>query len=233
MRLKIFVPIAFLAFTVMVPVNYTNGTLEHSNLTYSNIDKLSISNIPTGSYRQNWLDYYQLKYARNQSKRTFVKGKSTDAIDFYTSEIERLSKETYCPGSKAPDLEEDDKFYEDFNMDEVDLNIENYEEIFGVDGIGSLFGVKDMSGADLNHRCTYMQIEGSSIGLVKSMQPAISNPTSADSVMSSKTDPNLCFATQAHSSISFSGLSVECSAADHQDWCFSNGSHGRAASIVS
>ncbi|GMP25935.1 hypothetical protein CsSME_00002579 [Camellia sinensis var. sinensis] len=76
-------------------------------------------------------------------------------------------------------------------------------------------------------------LHGSSIGLVKSMQLAISNPASADSVISSKTDPNLCFATHAHSSISFSGLSVESSAADHQDWCFSNGSHGRAASIVS
>ncbi|CAL5337744.1 unnamed protein product [Camellia sinensis] len=75
--------------------------------------------------------------------------------------------------------------------------------------------------------------KGSSIGLVKSMQPAISNPASADSVISSKTDPNLCFATHTHSSISFSGLSMESSAADHQDWCFSNGSHGRAASIVS
>jgi len=50
-RLKIFVPIAFLAFSVMVPVNWTNSTLERSNLTYSEIDKLSISNIPTGSNR--------------------------------------------------------------------------------------------------------------------------------------------------------------------------------------
>ncbi|KAI7988539.1 Zinc finger protein CONSTANS-LIKE 9 [Camellia lanceoleosa] len=77
-----------------------------------------------------------------------------------------LMGETCCPGTKAPDLEEDDKFYEDFNTDEVDLNIENYEEMFGValndpeqlfgnNGIGSLFGVKDMSGADLNHRGTY------------------------------------------------------------------------------
>ncbi|KAI7992521.1 Zinc finger protein CONSTANS-LIKE 10 [Camellia lanceoleosa] len=73
----------------------------------------------------------------------------------------------------------------------------------------------------------------SSIGLVKSMQPAISNPASADSVISSKTDPNLCFAMHAHSSISFSGLNVESNAADHQDWCFSNGSYGRVASIVS
>ncbi|TKY57036.1 CSC protein [Spatholobus suberectus] len=49
--LKIFVPIAFLAFSVMVPVNWTNSTLERSNLIYSSIDKLSISNIPTGSNR--------------------------------------------------------------------------------------------------------------------------------------------------------------------------------------
>ncbi|RVW97508.1 Calcium permeable stress-gated cation channel 1 [Vitis vinifera] len=49
--LKIFVPIALLAFSIMVPVNWSNGTLEHSGLTYSNIDKLSISNVPTGSPR--------------------------------------------------------------------------------------------------------------------------------------------------------------------------------------
>jgi hypothetical protein len=50
--LKIFVPIAFLAFAIMVPVNWTNATLEHSHLlTYSDIDKLSISNIPIGSDR--------------------------------------------------------------------------------------------------------------------------------------------------------------------------------------
>ncbi|XP_057441593.1 CSC1-like protein At3g21620 [Lotus japonicus] len=49
--LKIFVPISLLAFSVMVPVNWTNNTLERSNVEYSNIDKLSISNIPTGSNR--------------------------------------------------------------------------------------------------------------------------------------------------------------------------------------
>ncbi|OIT04770.1 PREDICTED: CSC1-like protein At3g21620 [Nicotiana attenuata] len=195
--LKIFVPIAFIAFSVMVPVNWTNRTLERSNLTYSDLDKLSISNIPLGSQRfwthlvmayiftfwtcyvlkreyaiiasmrlhflaserrrpdqftvlvrnvppdpdesvselvehffmvnhqdhyltnqvvynanklttlvnekkkkQNWLDYYQLKYTRNQSKRPTSKtgflglfGKTVDAIDYYTSEIEKLSKE--------------------------------------------------------------------------------------------------------------------------------------------
>lgn len=57
-RLKIFVPIAFLAFAIMVPVNWTNATLEHSHLTYSDIDKLSISNIPIGSHR-----YAELSFA--------------------------------------------------------------------------------------------------------------------------------------------------------------------------
>ncbi|KAM0933111.1 putative calcium-dependent channel, 7TM region phosphate [Dioscorea sansibarensis] len=52
--LKIFIPITFLAFAVLVPVNWTNKTLELSNktkLVYSNIDKLSISNVPEGSQR--------------------------------------------------------------------------------------------------------------------------------------------------------------------------------------
>lgn len=65
-----------------------------------------------------------------------------------------------CPQTKCPGLCEDD-LYADFNMDEVDLNLENYEELFGVTlnhseelfengGIDSLFGTKDMSAADSN-----------------------------------------------------------------------------------
>lgn len=50
-RLKIFVPITLLAWAVLVPVNWTNSTLAKSNFTYSDIDKLSISNIPLGSLR--------------------------------------------------------------------------------------------------------------------------------------------------------------------------------------
>ncbi|XP_024637368.1 uncharacterized protein [Medicago truncatula] len=50
-RLKIFVPIALLAFSVMVSVIWTNDTLERSNVVYSSIDKLSISNILFGSNR--------------------------------------------------------------------------------------------------------------------------------------------------------------------------------------
>ncbi|KAI5018485.1 CSC1-like protein At4g02900 [Hordeum vulgare subsp. vulgare] len=48
--LKIFVPIALLAFIVLVPVNWTSGTLEHEkDLNYDEIDKLSISNLGKGS----------------------------------------------------------------------------------------------------------------------------------------------------------------------------------------
>lgn len=50
-RLKIFVPITILAFLVLVPVNWTNDTLEGLKVEHSDIDKLSISNIPFGSKR--------------------------------------------------------------------------------------------------------------------------------------------------------------------------------------
>lgn len=58
--------------------------------------------------------------------------------------------------------DEDDDLYGDFDMDEVDLNLENYEELFGMTlthseelfengGIDSLFGTKDVSaGGDSN-----------------------------------------------------------------------------------
>ncbi|KAL8045977.1 hypothetical protein ABFX02_08G149500 [Erythranthe guttata] len=54
--LKIFVPVALLSWAVLVPVNWTNNTLAKSrttdhNLQYSDIDKLSISNVPFGSPR--------------------------------------------------------------------------------------------------------------------------------------------------------------------------------------
>ncbi|XP_071922559.1 calcium permeable stress-gated cation channel 1 isoform X2 [Coffea arabica] len=195
--LKIFVPVTLIAWTILVPVNWTNHTLAKSDVNYSEIDLLSISNIPLGSQRfwthtvmayaftfwacyilqqeyakvarmrlhfiasekrrpdqftvlvknvppdpdesisetvehfflvnhpdhylthqvvcnanklaklvkekkrnQNWLDYYQLKYARNQSQRPMMKtgflglcGEKVDAIDHQTAEIERLSKE--------------------------------------------------------------------------------------------------------------------------------------------
>ncbi|XP_027351064.1 CSC1-like protein At4g02900 [Abrus precatorius] len=51
---KIFAPITILAFMVLVPVNWTGKTLETrgaKNLTFSDIDKISISNVPFGSKR--------------------------------------------------------------------------------------------------------------------------------------------------------------------------------------
>ncbi|KAI3680499.1 hypothetical protein L6452_35270 [Arctium lappa] len=49
--LKIFVPIFVLTWAILIPVNWTNNTLEHSTETYSEVDKLSISNIPHKSPR--------------------------------------------------------------------------------------------------------------------------------------------------------------------------------------
>ncbi|KAI6704075.1 hypothetical protein NL676_013211 [Syzygium grande] len=54
MGLKIFVPLTFLAWTILVPINWTNSTLELAklqNVTSSYIDKLSLSNVPLGSNR--------------------------------------------------------------------------------------------------------------------------------------------------------------------------------------
>ncbi|KAK9055792.1 hypothetical protein SSX86_026877 [Deinandra increscens subsp. villosa] len=54
--LKIFVPIALLAFGVLVPVNFTGGNfnimrLSMKDLTFGEIDKFSISNVPPASKR--------------------------------------------------------------------------------------------------------------------------------------------------------------------------------------
>ncbi|KAI3783107.1 hypothetical protein L2E82_13169 [Cichorium intybus] len=54
--LKIFVPIAVLAFGVLLPVNYTAGNYQDiivnmKDITFGEIDKFSISNVPPGSKR--------------------------------------------------------------------------------------------------------------------------------------------------------------------------------------
>lgn len=133
-----------------------------------------------------------------------------------------------CSATKGLAFCEDDDLYEDFNMDEMDLNFENYEELFGVTlnhseellengGIESLFGTKDMSAADSNCQGA-VAAEGSSAGLVNAMQPACSNAASADSIMSTKTEPILCFTgKQGHSNLSFSGLTGDSNAGDYQD----------------
>jgi hypothetical protein len=103
---------------------------------------------------------------------------------------------------------------DDFNgnliSDEVDLALENYEELFGSafnssrylfehGGIGSLFE------KDEAH-------EGSM------QQPALSNNASADSFMTCRTEPIICYSSKpAHSNISFSGITGESNAGDFQD----------------
>ncbi|KAK9070105.1 hypothetical protein SSX86_010504 [Deinandra increscens subsp. villosa] len=208
--LKIFCPITLLSFAVLVPVNYSGENFEEmktnmKDLTYSDIDKLSISNVAPGSSRlyahivmayvftiwtcyalyneymivakmrlhflanerrrpdqftvlvrnvppdvdesvsehvehffcvnhpdhylshqvvydantlaymvlekkslQNWLTYYTNKFERNPNKRPTTKtglwglwGKHVDAIDFYTEQIETLSKQEEAEREKV------------------------------------------------------------------------------------------------------------------------------------
>ncbi|XP_038901850.1 zinc finger protein CONSTANS-LIKE 9-like [Benincasa hispida] len=163
---------------------------------------------------------------------------SSSLIDFgsrpYTSdqpvELANVALPKFCcPGTKVAEFcGEDDDLYKEFDMDEMDLNLENYEELFSMSinhseeffensGIDSFFEAKGLSFEDsVCHSA--VAAEGSSIGVVKSMQPACSNGASADSVMSTKTEPILCFnSRQAQSGVSFSGLTGESSAGDHQD----------------
>ncbi|CAI9089791.1 OLC1v1024428C1 [Oldenlandia corymbosa var. corymbosa] len=123
---------------------------------------------------------------------------------------------TYVPspmvsfsGAKGPTLCEDDSFYESFNMDEVDLSIENYNEIFGDafdssgklfgnDGIDDIFGM-EISGADSNGQDAHVT-EGST-GCAKGVQPACSTAASGDSMMSCKTEPTVCFASSRSSAV--------------------------------
>ncbi|PHU11943.1 Zinc finger protein CONSTANS-LIKE 9 [Capsicum chinense] len=130
-------------------------------------------------------------------------------------------------GTKGSNLFDDDPFHDDFNMDEVDLSIENYEELFGVsldnrdhlfknEDIDGLFGTKDMSVAESSFQGVNA-VEGSAVRRVNAVQPACSNAASAESMMSCKTEPpTLCFARK-QSSFSFSNLTGESSAGDYQD----------------
>lgn len=134
----------------------------------------------------------------------------------------------YCHATKYPAQCEDDDLYDDFDMDEMDLNLENYDELFGMSlshseelfengGFNSLFGKKGMSGAESNCQDSGAA-EGSSNGQVKAVQPACSTAASADSVLSTKTEPIICFTgKQAQSTLSFSGINEESSTGDYQD----------------
>ncbi|XP_019420963.1 PREDICTED: zinc finger protein CONSTANS-LIKE 10-like [Lupinus angustifolius] len=133
----------------------------------------------------------------------------------------------YCPGTKCPSICEDN-MYPDFDMDEVDLNLENYDELFGMTlthsedlfengGFDSLFGTNDIS-AEGSDCMGAGAAEGSSVELVNAMQPACSNAESADSILSTKTEPIICFTSrQVPSNISFCGIAGESNAGDYQD----------------
>ncbi|KAG2605904.1 zinc finger protein CONSTANS-LIKE 9-like isoform X2 [Panicum virgatum] len=124
------------------------------------------------------------------------------------------------PYTPDKDMFSKDSIYEDFCVDDVDLAFENYEELFGTShiqteqlfddaGIDSYFEVKEVPAGDSTEP--------------KLMQPANSNAVSADSGMSNpgvKGDSSVCIPPrQARSSLSlsFSGLTGESSAGDHQD----------------
>ncbi|KAL3622340.1 hypothetical protein CASFOL_033751 [Castilleja foliolosa] len=78
-------------------VNHPNHYL--TNQVVINANKLA-ELVNEKKSKQNWLDYYQIKYSRNQSKRPMTKtgflglcGTKVDVIDYQTAEIERPSKE--------------------------------------------------------------------------------------------------------------------------------------------
>ncbi|KAK3007161.1 hypothetical protein RJ639_017241 [Escallonia herrerae] len=147
-------------------------------------------------------------------------------IDQPTGSLDSLTAKPCCSGTKGVGHCDDDDFYEDFSMADMDMSLENYDELFGVSqnqsqhflengGMDSLFG--DIPGADISTLCAY-DAEDSSASWIRELQPACNNPVSLDSMISCKTDPNLCYPKQASSlSLSFSGPNGESSAGDYQD----------------
>ncbi|KAJ1259058.1 hypothetical protein BS78_10G124300 [Paspalum vaginatum] len=125
------------------------------------------------------------------------------------------------PYTPDKDMFSKDSIYGDFCVDDADLAFENYEELFGTSHIQTeqLF---DDAGIDIYFEPKEMPA-GNSTEQSKLTQPANSNAVSADSGMSNpgaKGDSSVCIPVrQARSilSLSFSGLTGESSAGDHQD----------------
>ncbi|KAL3332610.1 hypothetical protein AABB24_032931 [Solanum stoloniferum] len=152
-------------------------------------------------------------------------GSSMPSLDNELHNVELLVGSTNLTWSKVRNS--GTKGYDDFNMDEVDLSIENYEELFGVsidnrdrlfknEDIDDFFGTKDMSVAESSFQGVNA-VEGSAVGKVNTVKSACSNAASTESMTSCKTEPpTLCFAMQ-QSSFSFSNLTGESNAGDYQD----------------
>ncbi|KAL5102442.1 hypothetical protein RYX36_006769 [Vicia faba] len=115
------------------------------------------------------------------------------------------------PSSMASALCEDYNLYDNFNIDDMDLELENYKEVFafalnnsdeffGKGGIDSLFERTDMYASAGDSNC----------------RGAIA--ASSDSMLSTKTEPILYYTEmQSHSNVSFSGVINSASAGDNQE----------------
>ncbi|KAJ4976350.1 hypothetical protein NE237_001456 [Protea cynaroides] len=151
-------------------------------------------------------------------------------VDQPSGSVDPTTAKLCCPGTEVREVCEDSDLYEDLKAGDFDLNFENYEELFGMSQnnqeklcenaeIDNLFGTKDISAEDSISQEEFMT-EGSLAGQHAAMQPACSNAASADSMMSCKTEPSLCFAArqaQSSLSLSFSGLTRESGGGDYHD----------------
>ncbi|CAL9136024.1 Zinc finger protein [Musa troglodytarum] len=152
--------------------------------------------------------------------------------DLVTGSVDSTTPKLSCPGTKDSELCKDG-LCDDFNLDDVDLTFQNYEELFGLShnqtghlfddhGIDVIFDPWDTCAANSNCQDEFVG-EASSEGQVKPMPTTCSNAVSADSVMSNpgqNVDSSMFLpARQAHSclSFSFSGLTGESNARDYQD----------------
>ncbi|KAJ6809186.1 zinc finger protein CONSTANS-LIKE 9-like [Iris pallida] len=175
----------------------------------------------------------------NMDKLTPIGSSSLSAVnamacssDQPTGSVESTTPKLCGTEMKNPEICKNN-FFEDFNVDDVDLTFENYEKHFGGSHKNSrklfndtgiddgFFDMKEMSGGNSNFQGEF--VAETSTGHVKSIQPECSIAASADSMMSNpgtKADPSVCSpARQAHSSLSlsFSGLTGESSAGDYPD----------------
>nr|XP_023886615.1 CSC1-like protein At4g02900 [Quercus suber] len=109
--LKILFPITILTLVVLVPVNWTGKTLElakFKNLTFSNIDKLSISNIPTGSKRfwAHLVMSYVCSFWTFYVLYKEYKKVATMRLEFLASECRRPDQFTVLVRNVPPDPDE-------------------------------------------------------------------------------------------------------------------------------
>ncbi|CAN4084547.1 unnamed protein product [Withania somnifera] len=137
------------------------------------------------------------------------------------------SKVNNC-GEKDSNLFDDGPFYDDFNMDEVDLSIENYEELFGVslDNSDQLFKNEDIDGLF----GTDMSDAESSLQGVNAVEMQCNIARSVMSCNTVTSYPLLCKAT---SSFSFSNLTGRAKAESSRLWSLFNASQGRGIMVSS